>query len=90
MLAYSAGQWQEIAAMFARATGRSPKVEEAKILLGMLAKHRKDYAEKPDEAKKLLAVGEVKVPTEMNLVELAAWTSVCRVVLNLHETITRQ
>ena len=79
-----------IASMFARATGRLPKPEESKILLGMLAKHRKEYSEKPDEAKKLLAVGEVKVPADTNPIELAAWTSVCRVVLNLHETITRQ
>lgn len=79
-----------IAWMFARATGRSPKAEEAKILLGLLAKHRKEYAEKPEDVKKLLSVGEAKVPAEMNPAELAAWTSVCRVVLNLHETITRQ
>jgi len=29
------------------------------------------------------------VATGVNEPELAAWTQVCRVVLNLHETITR-
>jgi hypothetical protein len=29
------------------------------------------------------------VPTDLNVSELAAWTSVARVILNLHETITR-
>ena len=43
----------------------------------------------PAQAKKLLAVGDVPAPKDTRPEELAAWTSVCRVVLNLHETITR-
>ena len=79
-----------IAWIFEKATGRAPKAEEAKILLGVLAKHRTEFAAKPTDAAKLLAVGEAKVPAKMSPVEMASWTSVCRVVLNLHETITRQ
>jgi hypothetical protein len=75
---------------FARATGRAPKPEEAKILLALLKKHRDDFAAKPDEAKKLLAVGDVPAPKDAKPEELAAWVSVCRTILNLHETITRQ
>jgi hypothetical protein len=60
------------------------------VLLGVLEKHRKDYAAKPEEAKKLLAVGDAPAPEDVPPAELAAWTSVCRVVLNLHETITRE
>jgi hypothetical protein len=75
---------------FERATGRQPRPPEAKVLLAVLEKHRKDYAAKPDEAKKLLAVGDAPAPDDVPPAELAAWTSVCRVVLNLHETITRQ
>jgi hypothetical protein len=29
------------------------------------------------------------VPEGLDRAELAAWTEVCRVILNLHETITR-
>jgi hypothetical protein len=79
-----------IAWAFGKATGRSPKESEAKILFGVLAKHRAEYAAKPDEARKLLAIGEATVPAGMSPAELAAWTNVCRVILNLHETITRQ
>ncbi len=43
-----------------------------------------------DDADKLLQVGLAPVPAATPIQpELAAWTSVCRVVLNLHETITR-
>ncbi|CAN5609951.1 PSD1 and planctomycete cytochrome C domain-containing protein [soil metagenome] len=78
----------KLAWAFARATGRTPNAEETKVILTVLAKHRKEFAANPEDVKKLLAVGEAKVPAES--AELAAWTSVCRVVLNLHETITRQ
>jgi mono/diheme cytochrome c family protein len=75
---------------FESATGRKPKAEESSVLTELLDKHRKQFAAKPDDAKKLLAVGDMSVSKEMAPVELAAWMSVCRVILNLHETITRQ
>jgi hypothetical protein len=75
---------------FERATGRTPRMEELKILLALLKKHREQFAAKPEEAKKLLSVGDMAPPTDAKPEELAAWVSVCRTILNLHETITRQ
>jgi len=37
----------------------------------------------------LIRTGIAPVPGDIPPVELAAWTSVARAVLNLHETITR-
>jgi Protein of unknown function (DUF1553)/Protein of unknown function (DUF1549)/Planctomycete cytochrome C len=79
-----------IAWVFERATSRKPKAEEVAVLTSVLAKHRTDFAAKPDDAKKLLAIGDTPAPKDVKPEELAAWTSVCRVILNLHETITRQ
>ncbi len=75
---------------FERATGRAPKPEEATVLLSLLKKHRAQFAAKPDDAKKVLTVGDAPAPTDAKAEELAAWVSVCRAILNLHETITRQ
>jgi hypothetical protein len=75
---------------FERATGRKPEGKEAAVLIEVLEKHRQDFAGKPEEAKKLIGVGDSPAPESMAPDELAAWTSVCRVILNLHETITRQ
>lgn len=75
---------------FERATGRTAKPEEVQVLLDVLNKHRKQFAEKPEDAKKLLAIGDFAAPKDAKPEELAAWVSVCRVILNLHETITRQ
>ena len=75
---------------FRRATGRAPTDAEATVLVGLLTKHRTDYVANPADAAKLLKAGDAPAPTGVPPAELAAWTSVCRVVLNLHETITRQ
>jgi mono/diheme cytochrome c family protein len=80
---------RRLAWAFERATGRKPRSEESSILSEVLEKHRKQFAGKPDEAKKLLTVGDIPIPNDLPPAELAAWMSVCRVILNLHETITR-
>lgn len=73
---------------FRRVLSRAPRPEEVKVLTELLAKHQKEFAADPESAKKLLAVGDAPAPAG-DAGELAAWTSVCRVLLNLHETITR-
>ncbi len=51
--------------------------------------HLKHYSSKLDDAKLLTSTGITPVVKDLDVAELAAWTSVARVVLNLHETITR-
>lgn len=80
----------KLAWAFARATSRPPRPEEARVLLALLEKHRAHFAVKPEDAKKLLSVGDMPAPKDDKPEELAAWVSVCRAILNLHETITRQ
>jgi len=75
---------------FRRATSRVPTTNESRVLLGVLQKHRADYAKAPADATKLLAVGDAPASKTVPPAELAAWTSVCRVILNLHEMITRE
>jgi hypothetical protein len=75
---------------FERATSRQPKPQELKVLLAVLEKQRKQYAANPADADSLLKIGDAPAPKGMNPVELAAWSNVCRVILNLHETMTRE
>jgi hypothetical protein len=80
-----------INALSMRALARPPRAAERTSLLGFLASMRRAYRDNPDDARKLLKVGIA--PTAAGdpdaEIEAAAWTSVCRAVLNLHETITR-
>jgi mono/diheme cytochrome c family protein len=73
---------------FAQALARPPKDAERASLLAFLDAMRREYAARPEDAAKLLGVGYAPKP-EGDAVELAAWACACRVILNLHETITR-
>jgi hypothetical protein len=75
--------------MFARSVSRPPSDQEQSLLQQLWQSHLRQYKEQPQEAKKLVSVGLSPVPDDVDVVELAAWTSVARTILNLHETITR-
>jgi mono/diheme cytochrome c family protein len=68
---------------------RGVRPAEVGVLEGLYRKHRDEYVRDAQAADKLIHVGERPVPKDLDRVELAAWTSVARVLLNLHETITR-
>ncbi len=68
---------------------RPPRDEELAIAASMFEKHRAELAADPAAASALLNVGQAPLPEKADPVELAAWTSVARLVLNLHETIVR-
>ncbi len=74
---------------YRQALQRIPTDQEATVLSGLWQKHRDEYLREPANADLLLKVGEWPLPANVDKVELAAWTSVCRTILNLHETITR-
>jgi hypothetical protein len=69
--------------------GREADAAEIKRLRELLVKQRSQFAADPTAAEALLAVGISPRPQDINIAELAAWTSISRVLLNLNETITR-
>lgn len=80
---------ERLNAAYRRALSRKARPEEIKVLEGLLAKHLAEFKKDPESAKKLLAVGLAPAPANVDAAELAAWTSVARVILNLHEAVTR-
>jgi hypothetical protein len=74
---------------FRHALSRDIKPEELKLLTELHDKHLKEFNADKEAAKKLVTAGEWPAAKDMDVAELAAWTSVARVILNLHETITR-
>ena len=74
------------------ALAREPSAVELSSLAKFIATQRDYYRANPADAEKLVKVGFASRATAKNAadpVELAAWTNLCRVVLNAHETITR-
>ena len=74
---------------FRQVLSRPPRTEESTVLLDLLQKHYKEYLADTAAAEKIIAGGDWPVAHDLNPAELAAWTSVARTLLNLHETITR-
>jgi hypothetical protein len=68
---------------------RLPRVEEMETVMPLLRTHIDHYKADPAAADALLKTGLTAVPADVDKAELAAWTHVARVLLNLHETITR-
>ena len=81
---------QRIDYIFQSALARPANAKEKLSLQKFVSDQRQHYAMHPHEVDKLFHVGLASAPSEnLDKVEVAAWANVCRVVLNLHETITR-
>jgi hypothetical protein len=80
---------ERLSSAYRRALSRAAKPEEIRVLEALVERHRSEFKKDPEGVKKLLAVGIAPVPKDVDAVELAAWTSVARVILNLHEAVTR-
>ena len=74
--------------LWREALQRQPTEAERSTLLALLAKHRAEFKADGAAASAFGKVG-VAAPADLDAAELAAWSSVTRVVLNLHEFITR-
>ncbi len=79
-----------IAVIFRRCTARLPLDDECRVLLDRLRTLRETYGQDGDAAQKLLAVGESKADVALPAAELAAWTGVATIVLNLDETLSSE
>jgi hypothetical protein len=68
---------------------RDPTSTELETARALLDTRLTDYRADGTAAEALLKTGLSPVPANTDRAELAAWTHVARVLLNLHETITR-
>ena len=70
--------------------GRGLRPAERSVLDGTLAKFRAEYQAHPQEAEKYLSQGESARDRSLAPAELAAWTAVANLMLNMDEAVTRQ
>ena len=75
---------------FRLAAARLPELDEVGVLLDAYTKTLAHYQANPEGAAKLIDVGDHPTPKDLNACELAAWTMVANVLLNLDETITKE
>ena len=68
---------------------RPPVAEELTLLTKAVDHYRERYAADPQGARQVIHVGEAAVRSEASATDLAAWTLVANLILNLDETVTR-
>ncbi|MEB2359904.1 MAG: DUF1553 domain-containing protein [Bryobacterales bacterium] len=72
------------------ATARNPESREVRPLKALFEQEYANYRNDRDSALKLTGVGESEASAKFDAAELAAWTTVASVILNLDETITKE
>ena len=74
---------------YERSISRKPRRDETELLSQLYDSHLKQFTEDEKAADELLETGLRDSDSKSSKAELAAWTSIARVVFNLHEFITR-
>ncbi len=80
---------ERIGWLYRQVLQRRPTEQEQRTLVAFVARQQELYRGSPEQAEAILEVGLAPRDEQFEPVDVAAWTAVTRVVLNLHETITR-
>lgn len=75
---------------FRSALARAPSEAELRLLGVAFAANLQRYRSNKDAASQLVQVGTYPQEPALDLAEHAAWTSICNILLNLDETLTRE
>ncbi|MEO2014004.1 MAG: DUF1553 domain-containing protein [Fuerstiella sp.] len=75
---------------FKRVTSRLPTASERDVLLQAYQRYFKSFEDDPQAAEELLSVGESPRDRNLEATELAAWTTLMSVILNLDEVVTKE
>jgi hypothetical protein len=78
-----------IAFAFETATARPPDSAEAQLLLKTLQANLAEFRANPEGAKQFITVGETPPDEKLDPAELAAWTMLTNLLLNLDEVISK-
>jgi hypothetical protein len=89
LLVEDEGEARLVERIYLTCLGRVPADKEVEILKRFHQQELARYTETPEAATRYLSIGESGIPKGLAPVRLAAAASLARVILNLHETITR-
>ncbi|MFO0012612.1 MAG: DUF1553 domain-containing protein [Planctomycetota bacterium] len=76
---------QRIERIFQHAISRMPSATETAALIRLLQESREEYATKVEQAKQFASDPIGPLPDKSDPVEMAAWTTLCNIILNLDE-----
>lgn len=79
---------ERITFAFRLTTSRRPTEDEISVLRDVYQQQLSEFQASPDAAMKLISLGESPRPEHSDPAELAAWTMVANLILNLDESVT--
>ena len=83
------GTEERIIFIFRTALGRLPSESEKSSILNLYNEHLKDFSNDNDTVTEILSTGESAVDKSLNAPELASWTMIIHLILNLSEIVTK-
>ena len=81
---------ERVAFGFRLCTARLPSQTEKSVLGSTLARLREQYGRDTAAATKLIGIGESKPDPQIDRTELAAYTGLATLLLNMDETMTKE
>ncbi|HCS50991.1 MAG TPA: hypothetical protein DIW81_05270, partial [Planctomycetaceae bacterium] len=81
---------EQVGYAFLLATAREPRPSESLVLLHLYEESLIHYQANPQAAEELLNIGESPRDEDLDVSQLAAWTIVANMILNLDETLTHE
>jgi hypothetical protein len=81
---------ERLTVAFRLAAARRPRAVELKVLVEGFRTHLAEYRRHPEAARRLVRAGEFRQPEDLDRTELAAYTAVASLILNLDETLTKE
>ncbi len=86
----NAAPQDRISRIFSTVTGRQPSPAEARILVDAFNYQLDTFQSKPDAAPKFASQGEFPRDQKLDVRQLAAYTALASLVMNLDETLTKE
>ena len=74
---------------FRSTLSRKPTTTETDSILNLYKEHLEEFSKNQDTVKDLLGTGESTVDSKLDQSQLASWTMITHLILNLSETVTK-
>ncbi len=74
---------------FRSTLSRKPTTTETDSILNLYKEHLEEFSKNQDTVKEILGTGESTVDSKLDQSELASWTMITHLILNLSETVTK-
>jgi hypothetical protein len=89
MVEGGSGVDQRITFAYRAVLARNPRPSELQLVRQLFSEYQVEFKDDPEAATKLLSIGESSRNESLDAIQLASWTLITHLLLNLSETVTK-